>query len=90
VVVEGMNISELRLITGPAGADAVLVGVVAADSPEAVQPVRLPTVMSNEPAPIKSLRRTVCFLAISTPAIRRDTIPGWVPFHSRVAWSTNV
>jgi hypothetical protein len=90
VVVEGLNISELRLITGPAGADAVLVGVVAADSLEALQPARLPTVMSNEPALMRSLRRTVCFLAISTPAIRRDAIPGWVPFHSRVAWSTNV
>ena len=32
VVVDGLNISELRLITGPAGTDAVLVGAAAADS----------------------------------------------------------
>ncbi len=32
VVVEGLNISELRLITGPAGADVVAVGAVIDDS----------------------------------------------------------
>ena len=51
VVVGGLNISELRLMTGPAGTDAVLVGAVAADSALVLQPARLPAVMSNEPAP---------------------------------------
>jgi hypothetical protein len=46
--------------------------------------------MSDEPAPMRILRRTVCFLAISTPPIRCGAIPGWVPFHSRIARSTNV
>jgi hypothetical protein len=58
VVVEGLNISELRLITGPAGAegtDVELEGVVSADSALALQPARLPAVMSIAAAPTTSL-----------------------------------
>ena len=40
VVVEGLNISELRLMTGPAGADVVAIGAVADDSACALQPAR--------------------------------------------------
>jgi hypothetical protein len=85
-----LNINELRLMTGPAGADAVLVGVVADDSLERLQPARLPTVMSNEPAPMRSLRRTDWFLSLSTPAIRHGGIHGWVLFQSCFPWTTNV
>jgi hypothetical protein len=58
VVVEGLNISELRLITGPAGAeraDVELEGVVSADSALALQPARLPAAMSIAAAPTTSL-----------------------------------
>ena len=58
VVVEGLNISEIRLMTGPAGADVVAIGAVADDSACALQPARAPAEMSSEAAPTRSLRRT--------------------------------
>jgi hypothetical protein len=61
VVVEGLNISELRSITGPAGADGadvVLEGAVSADSALALQPAKLPAAMSRAATPRTSLRRT--------------------------------
>jgi hypothetical protein len=79
VVVGGLNISELRLTTGP-GADVVAVGAVIDDSAFALQPTRAPAVMSNEAAATTSLRRTGRFPAISTPGIRHDGIHGWVFF----------
>jgi hypothetical protein len=58
VVVEGLNISELRLITGPAGADGadvVLEGTIGADSALALQPARPPAAMSSAAAPRMTL-----------------------------------
>jgi hypothetical protein len=58
VVVEGLNISELRLITGPAGADgadAVLEGTVGADSVLALQPARPLAAMNRAVAPRTTL-----------------------------------
>ena len=59
VVEAGWNISELRLITGPEGADVVAIGAVAADSAFTLQPARAPAAMSSEAAPMRSLRRIV-------------------------------
>jgi hypothetical protein len=58
VVLEGLNISELKLMTGPAGADVVLAGAGAADSTRVLQPARQAAAMISEAAPVKSLRRT--------------------------------
>jgi hypothetical protein len=58
VVVEGLNISELSLMTGPAGAEVALVGAVAGVSAWALQPAKTPAAMSAEVAPMTSLRRT--------------------------------
>lgn len=61
VVAEGLNISELRLITGPVGADGADVmreGAVGADSALALQPARPPAAMSRAAAPRMSLRST--------------------------------
>ena len=58
VVVDGLNISELRLITEPVGADAaavVLEGAIAADSALARQPARLPAASSRAATPKTSL-----------------------------------
>src|SRR4051794_23612045 len=58
VIVEGLNISELRLITGPAGADGADVGwdgAVSAESALGLQPARLATAMSRAAAPRTSL-----------------------------------
>jgi hypothetical protein len=62
VVVEGLNISELRLITGPLGADDAMEGADVAmeggaDSALALQPARPPAVMNSAAAPRTSLRR---------------------------------
>jgi hypothetical protein len=89
VVVEGLNISELRLITGPAGADVVAVGAVIDDSAFALQPARAPAVMSSEAAATTSLRRTGRFPAISTPGIRHGGIHGWVFFKNDFRRSEN-
>ena len=59
VVVEGLNISELKLTIGPAGADVVLVGADAADSAQVLQPARPAAAMISEAAPVRRLRRTV-------------------------------
>jgi len=56
--VEGLNISELRLMTEPAGvdgADVVLEGTVGADSALALQPARPPAAMSRAAAPRTTL-----------------------------------
>jgi len=58
VVVEGLNINELRLMTGPAGTDDVLVGAVGGGSAWALHPARPPAAMRSEAAPMRSLRRT--------------------------------
>jgi hypothetical protein len=64
VAFAGWNIRELRLITGPAGgeapagAEARVEGVVAADSALALQPASVPAAISNEALPMTSLRRT--------------------------------
>jgi hypothetical protein len=58
VVFEGLNISELRLITGPAGAELAFNGEVAGISACALQPASVPTVINTEAAPIMSRRRT--------------------------------
>jgi hypothetical protein len=58
VVSVGWNMSELRLMTGPAGADAVLDGTVAADSADVPQPARAPTAIINDAPLMRSLRRT--------------------------------
>jgi hypothetical protein len=58
VVVEGLNISELKLITGPAGAEVVAAGAVIDDSAFARQPANAPAAMSSEAAAMTSLRRT--------------------------------
>jgi hypothetical protein len=57
VVVEGLNISELRLITGPAGADGadVVLEAIGADSALALQPARPPAAMSRAAAPRMTL-----------------------------------
>jgi hypothetical protein len=58
VVVEGLNISELRLMTGPACADDALAGAIGDDSEAwALQPTRAPAAMRSDAAPIPSLRR---------------------------------
>ena len=57
VVVEGLNVSELRLITGPVGADGAIAGATGAVSALAPQPARLPAAMSSAAAPRMSLRR---------------------------------
>jgi len=58
VVVGGLNISELRLTTGPAGADVVAVGAVIDDSAFALQPAKAPAAISSEAVALTSLRRT--------------------------------
>ncbi|HEY6685279.1 MAG TPA: hypothetical protein VI094_03620 [Propionibacteriaceae bacterium] len=58
VVVEGSNISDLTLITGPAGADVVAVGAVIDESAFALQPAKAPAAMSSETMALTSLRRT--------------------------------
>jgi len=50
-----LNISKLRLTTGPVGADVMLEGAVGADSALALQPARAPTVISSAAAPMMSL-----------------------------------
>jgi hypothetical protein len=74
------------LITGPAGAEVALDGLVADDWADdwadALQPTRVPAAMSREAAPMTSLRCRDSFLAISTPAIRHEGICGWVIFQS--------
>ena len=90
VVVEGWNISELRLMTGPAGADAVGVGAVAGVSESALQPARPAAAMNKDAAQTTSRRRTGWLLAISTTAIRHDGIGGWVRIQNRFFRSTNV
>jgi hypothetical protein len=55
--VGGLNISELRLTTGP-GADVVAVGAVIDDSAFALQPAKAPAAASNEAVALTSLRRT--------------------------------
>jgi hypothetical protein len=55
---EGLNISELRLMTGPAGADEMLVGAVGDGAAWALQPARPAAAMRSEAAPMRSLRRT--------------------------------
>ncbi|HJV13266.1 MAG TPA: hypothetical protein VJ625_05175 [Propionibacteriaceae bacterium] len=45
-------------MTGPAGADAVLDGTVAADSADVLQPARAPTAIINDAPLMMSLRRT--------------------------------
>jgi hypothetical protein len=55
--VEGLNVSELRLITGPVGADVAIAGATGADSVLALQPAKLPAEMSSAAAPRMSLRR---------------------------------
>ena len=63
VVVDGWNISELMLITGPADTDGVLMGAALIEggvdvSAWALQPARALTVMNAEAVPMISLRRT--------------------------------
>jgi len=57
VIVVGWNISELRLITGPVGAD-VAVGTAVGVSAWALQPATAPAAMNTEVTPMMSLRRT--------------------------------
>jgi len=66
-------------MTGPAGADDALVGAIGDEEAWALQPARAPAAMSSDAAPIRSLRRTGCFFAISTLAIRHGALGGWVP-----------
>jgi len=86
VVSDGLNISELRLITGPAGTDVVLVGAAGVEPEYAPQPTRLPAASSSEAAPITILPRRVCVLVISTSAIRHGAIPGWVSISKSPIW----
>lgn len=56
VIVDGSNISELKLMTGPAGVDAALLGAVGDGAAWALQPAR-PPAMSSEAMPMRTLRR---------------------------------
>ena len=60
-VVEGLNVSELRLITGPVGADVAIAGATGADSVVALQPARPPAAMSSAAAP-----RIVCGVRVDS------------------------
>jgi hypothetical protein len=57
VVVDGLNISELRLMTGPAGADAALLGAAGDGAASALHPARAPAAIRSDAAPGTSLRR---------------------------------